>query len=216
MYDPSFLVLSSGIGYRMRSYEPRFLQKYREKTLADHMIENIRELSKKSKIYILTGYKHDKYLNKISCLDKKIKLINDVNYENNSMKQAIQFVLEKIKTKSLCILHSDIWFEQKLCDLDFSESFFGCSQNLKEKEIGISIKNGFVEKFSYDSNIKWAKITYFDKEDFIKFKNFVYSFKNNKLLDFEIYNEMLEKNIKIKPQNINGPFMELDNIREIR
>lgn len=216
MFDISFLILSSGIGHRMKSYEPRLLQKYKEKTLADHLIGNIRRFSEKSKIYILTGFRHERYEKRISHDLDLIRFINDKNYESHSMKQAFGVALKKIRSKKLCIIHGDIYFEHELNKFDFSSSFFGVSPHVKEREVGIEVnEEGDIEKFTYDSKIKWGKITYLDRGELKKFRETIDRSPKNNLLDFEIYNTIIPV-ANIKLQNMHGAFMELDNMREIR
>lgn len=213
MYKTHFIILASAIGYRMKTYEPRCMNKYRKDTILNHLIKKINK-NDNSFTTIVSGIKHGKIKKyvKNSKLDNIREVFND-KYEDDSMRNTMRLGAEGIESDSICFIHSDVYFEHEL-DMDFSESFFTVNPNLKEKEIGIDFNDGFAGGFSYTSQNKWGKVANLygqDKDNMLKLLG-----TDLRSLDVELYNKIIDINKFIKIHKTIGHFLEIDTIKELR
>lgn len=213
MYKTHFIILASYIGHRMKTYEPRCMNKYRDDTILNHIVKKINK-NKDSFITVVSGIKNRKITKYIK--DSKLSNIREVfnpGYEDDSMRNTMRLGAENIECKSLCFMHSDIYFEHELY-MNFEETFFTINPNLKEKEIGIDLNDGFAGGFAYTSKQKWGKIANLygqDKDNLVKLLN-----TELRSLDVELYNKIIEINKTIKIYKTDGHFLEIDTIKELK
>lgn len=213
MYKTHFIILASAIGYRMKTYEPRCMNIYKEDTLLNHLINKINQKENRF-ITIVSGIKRGKIKKYVK--NKELENLREVfneKYQDDSMRNTMRLGAKDIESESLCFLHSDIYFEHNL-DMNFSESFFTTNPNLKEKEIGIDFNDGFAGGFSYTSPNKWGKIANIYGED----KGLLMKLLNSDLrsLDVELYNKVIDNNPLIKIYKTEGHFLEVDTIKELK
>lgn len=214
MYNTHFIILASYVGYRMKTYEPRCMNVYKEDTILNHIIKKINK-NENCFITVVTGIKRNKIRKYIKSLDiNNIREVYNDKYQDDSMRNTMRLGAQDIDANSLCFIHSDVFFEHEL-DMDFSESFFTINPNLKDREVGIDFNDGFIAGLSYTAPKKWGKIANFygqDKANLLK----LLENEKSRALDIELYNIVTDMNKNIKVHATSGHFMELDTIKELK
>jgi hypothetical protein len=88
----------------------------------------------------------------------------------------------------------------------------------EEKEVGVTIVNGYATVLSYNLPTKWCQIAYLGTNELNIFKKLLskQDFNTKYLLTFEILNKILENGGSFKCFDIgNGFIKEIDNLKDI-
>jgi len=206
MYNTHYIVLACTHTARIKKYEPRILSNYNDICLGQNIV-NVKGTN--DFMTIVSGYKHQK-VNKI--FGKNANVLEYENFETCGMNNAILWAIKNtnyVKSHSVCIMHSDIYFEN--FNYNMSENFILYSESLKESEVGIKNNYGIVEKFSYAENPKWAKVINFDQKTFIILKKVLEELDHRALIDTEIYNIILNSGVFFNAVKTQGLFKEFDS-----
>ena len=133
--DMAIVILSAGIGNRIKSYEPRSLLKLGNQTLIDHQISVINNSFHFPEIIGVFGYLVDKIAKKIR---GKIRIIENQIYENTNTSESLRLAFNSTTKDSLLFFHGDLYFKIDTLDgLDYSNSFLVVDnkQHMHDKEV---------------------------------------------------------------------------------
>ena len=155
------VILSAGVGYRMKSYGPKCLLKAGSgKTILEHQIETINFCLPKSDIIVVLGFECDKV---IKILDERSRVVENQLYEETNTAESLRLALNNGVRDSVLIMHGDLNFNKEtLLQCDFRKSFVvvDSKRQFKEGEIGVTINNKEVMRFGYGLNTKWGQIVF--------------------------------------------------------
>lgn len=189
------IILSAGIGSRIKSYEPRALLKMGERTLLEHQIYHLQNNFHNSEITVVVGNAATKIIKRV---DTNIRIIENQLYENTNSFESLRLAINNIVGDNVLFLHGDLIFNQKTFEgLSYDKSFVLIDKNeqFSEREVGITQTNKKVNIFSYGLPTKWCQIAYITGREFSILKQICH--KNNaehkKMLTFEALNKIINK-----------------------
>ena len=167
MKTVNFVILTAGIGYKMRSYEPRALLKFGKLPLIIHQINEINKLKDfgySPKIYVVTGYGSDKIVKRLA--KEKVTIINNEEYEKHNQGGSINLILKRAELDNAFFIHGDIYFIADLHRFNYESSFvlYDDEDRFKFKEVGVNIGDG-LGSLSYGPKTKWCQMVYFGPKE---------------------------------------------------
>lgn len=215
MKKVNFVILAAGVGYKMRSYEPRSLLKFNDTCLINHQIkqiEKIKEFGLDSNIFVITGYKSDKIEKKLT--KEKITIINNENYSSCGQGGSLRLLQSTHNLSNMFIVHGDIYFElNKFLKYDNSFLLYDNKFRLKDKEVGVNIGDQLVGSLSYGVKTKWAQMVYLNEKE-INLLNKTLVEKNDFMTTHEVINSVIDYGGKIHVVPQNDKLFEVDRIKE--
>lgn len=210
------IILTAGIGAKVKSCEPRSLLKVNGTTLIEHQITVIQDLFPKSNIITVAGYDINKIIRKIST---KTRIVENQIYQDSNSGESLRIGVNNSNADGLLILHGDLYFDSEIFEkVKFEESFLFCNNSFHEKEVGINIIDGYISVLSYGLDLKWSQIAFLRNNEVnilrrILIKN---DFETKYLLSFEIINKIIENGGKFKAvHNEHNKIKELDTMKDI-
>ncbi len=229
------IILAAGRGSRLNNftkYKPKALIKFRNKTLLQNQINNLR-INNVSNIYLITGYMKSKFRG------YKVKKIHNQNWRKSNMIYSLLLAKKLLLNKECIISYGDIYYENnaitklKNCKHDF------CLLNNK-----YYLKNW---QNRYKDPLKDLETFKFDKKNFLteignKSKNYrsikgqfmglmktkpsvwkkIFSFISNEKLNIDnisttefLNNLVMNQIFKIKVINYTNEWYEVDNKNDL-
>lgn len=198
MDNLEIIILAAGIGKRMKSYGPKCLLDLGSQSILLRQVDILRVRFPKAKIKVIAGFDHDKVLRHVvdnHMYGVKVYCNNDYLTEGSS--QAI--VKWHDYDKNLLVVNGDLVFNKEFLDVDFVDSgiLYG-KKFIGKTELGFSDIDGYVGRFSYIFTEKWGQIVYFTKQYASVFCQIASKEKNKNLLNFEIFNRMIDDGCMLK------------------
>ena len=217
--DMAVVILSAGIGNRIKSNEPRSLIKIGNKTLLEHQIDLINNNFEKHEIIGVFGYEIEKIIRKIH---GKIRVVENQIYENTNNSESLRLAVNNTNKKNIMFFHGDLYFNDAIFkNIDFRKSFLvvDTKEMMKQKEIGITINNNKAAILSYGLPTKWCQIAFMTGKELKILKNILHKLQgsNKKMLSFEIINKMISMGASFEcyePDNMS--IIEIDCIKDIK
>lgn len=217
--DMAVIILSAGIGNRIKSNEPRSLLKIGTKSLIEHQINIINCSVKNCEIIGVFGYAIDKIIKKIA---GKLRVVENQLYENTNNSESLRLAVNNTSKKNILFLHGDLYFNSStLKDLSFKKSFIVIDNKgmMHPKEIGVTIHNNKATNLSYGLSTKWCQIAFMTGKELKILKNVLSKLHGNqkKTLSFEIINKMISMGANFRcyePNEMN--ILEIDCIKDLK
>ena len=217
--DMAVVILSAGIGNRIKSNEPRSLIKIGNKTLLEHQIDLINNNFEKHEIIGVFGYEIEKIIRKIH---GKIRVVENQIYENTNNSESLRLAVNNTNKKNIMFFHGDLYFNDAIFkNIDFRKSFLvvDTKEMMKQKENGITINNNKAAILSYGLPTKWCQIAFMTGKELKILKNILHKLQgsNKKMLSFEIINKMISMGASFEcyePDNMS--IIEIDCIKDIK
>lgn len=215
--DPiEVIILSAGVGARIKSYEPRSLIRIKKvESLIEHQINLLNENIPKCSITTVIGYSANKVIRRVQ---GKTKIVENQLYESSNNSESLRLALNNSNYDKIMFMHGDLYFNNSIFKhMDFSTSFVLSSNMFADKEVGLMNIDGNVTIFSYNLPVKWAQIAFLrDKEldllkkIYLKDEDFKYN------LTFEMLNKVIDAGGNFKVIDIKDSYIkEIDNIKDI-
>jgi len=221
----NIIIPAAGIGKRMKSYGPKCLvnlQNY--KSILHHQLKTIQSIYPHSKIFIVAGFEKLKIYEFVKKWDNsehilgspKVEVLENNEYDTTPYNQSINIGMSKCKVDSALIVMGDILFNKHtLNKLRFDKSFviYNSDSQIKSKEVGLQVIDGYASYFGYGLQKKWAQIVYLRGNEFRLFR----CLSKSNLFTFEIFNKIIDAGGKLKA--IEPSFMrvfEVDSVRDIK
>lgn len=216
--DISVIILSAGIGSRIKSYEPRSLIKIGNKCLLEHQINCINNCFSSVEIIGVFGYLINKVIKKIG---NKIRIVENQLYATTNTSESLRLGFNNTDKNNLLFIHGDLYFNiETIKKLDYSRSFIvvDTKNKIQDKEVGVTIQSEKATMLSYGLPIKWAQMAYITGKEYKILKNIFYKFEENekKLLSFELINKIISAGGSFycyEPKKMN--ILEIDCIKDI-
>lgn len=215
--DICVVILSAGVGSRIKSHEPRALLKIRDRTLLDHQINAINGYFNNPDIICVVGYDAQRVLKRVR---NNARIVENQLFESTNNSESLRLALNNTHSQGVLFIHGDLLFNSETFMLDYSQSFviIDTKGQMEKKEVGLTVENnGTASIFSYGLECKWAQIAFITgkelhiaKQIFLKFEQ-----RHKKMLSFEVLNKIIENGGAFKchePEHMR--ILEIDNIRK--
>jgi len=185
--------LSSGIGYRMKSYGPKPLIKiHKEQNILEKQIEEVEKVYPNSEIILVTGFESEKIARNV---DQKIRIVENRLYQTTNEAEELRLALQNIISDQALVIQGDIVFDyfavEGLCN-DNSSVLVDSLNRMPKDNVGVTSVNNVATIFSYGLDIKWGGMVYLAGKEF-KLAKKICSITNEKLYLHEILNRIIEK-----------------------
>lgn len=192
--DVSVIILSAGIGSRIKSNEPRSLIKIGNNILLEHQISAINNIFNKPEIIGVFGICSDKIIKKIS---GKIRIIENQLYEITNNSESLRLGINNSLKNNILFFHGDLYFNTNIFkNANFNRSFIivDGDKQLSEKEVGVTIVDNKASILSYGLEKKWCQIAFITGKELkiIKSLYLKYRQEDKKMFSFEILNKVIE------------------------
>jgi choline kinase len=217
MHKISFIIPAAGAGKRMKSYGPKALINLSNgETVISRQIKLIKQIYPEVDIVVVVGFEADKIRKE---LPQNIVTVHNQKFEETNVAYSIKLGLTKLQNSALLIVYGDLVFnEETLQGLLLEESMIVIDKNAQigKDEVGVTIVDNYVTRFSYGLPTKWAQIAYLTGKELELFNKHASVKNREKFFGFEILNEILESNGKLKAIEIpNMKIAEIDTSKDI-
>jgi len=212
------VILSAGVGSRTRSYEPRCLLKYNNKTILDNQIEVMYNCFHNPQITIVCGFDSGRIIKKIG---KQARIVENTSYDITNNGESLRLGVNNSLLDNIIFMHGDLIISEGIFEkINYDKSFLltDSLNKFDEKEVGVTVVNGKATILSYSLPNKWCQIAYLNEnETNILRKLFLKPEFNSKvLLTFEIINKIIENGGSFNCYDIGNNFIkEVDSLKDI-
>ena len=219
---PTVVLLSAGVGTRIKTYEPRCLINYKGKTLIDHQITTIENSFGGCDIVVVCGYDAHKVNKKVQQYSN-VRVVENELYSETGSASSMRLATNNISNDKIVFIHGDIIFNnQTLNKSDYSRSFLVVDNGkmINQREVGVIVQENNCAanlSFGLDGQPRWGQICYFTGDELKKLRKTINinSDFNKRQLSFELINEIIEAGGEFKcvePKEMK--LFELDSMKE--
>ncbi len=217
--DMAIIILSAGIGSRIKSNEPRSLIKIGKKTLVEHQLDVLNSSVKSDEVIGVFGYSIEKIVKKIH---GKLRIVENQIYDKTNNSESLRLAVNNTDKKNILFFHGDLYFNDKtFLDLNYKKSFLLVDRKgmIKSKEIGVTIQNNKATILAYGLPTKWCQIAFITGKELRILKNILSKLNGSqkKLLSFEIINNMISMGANFEcyePKEMS--VIEIDCIKDLK
>jgi len=217
--DMTVIILSAGIGSRIKSNEPRSLIKIGTKTLLEHQIDLINNNLNNHEIIGVFGYAIEKIIRKVY---GKVRVVENQLYENTNNSESLRLAVNNASRRNIMFFHGDLYFNDAVFKyIDFKKSFLVVDRKemMKSKEIGVTIQNNKATILSYGLPTKWCQIAFITGKELKILRNVLSKLQGSqkKMLSFEVINKMISMGANFQcyePKDMS--ILEIDCIKDLK
>lgn len=216
--DISIIILSAGVGLRIKSYEPRSMLKIKNRTLLEHQIDILNSAFDTPEIICVVGYDAQKIIKK----NYNVRIIENQLYETTNAAESLRLAFNNTLSDNILFLHGDLLFNKETLNVKYNKSFVLVDTNKRfdHREVGVTISTDTNKAsiFSYGLNTKWCQIAYMTGKETKIAKNLFQKFElaHKKMLCFELLNDMINTGASFEcyePNNMS--ITEIDRIKDV-
>lgn len=216
--DISIIILSAGVGLRIKSYEPRSMLKIKNRTLLEHQIDILNSAFDTPEIICVVGYDAQKIIKK----NYNVRIIENQLYETTNAAESLRLAFNNTLSDNILFLHGDLLFNKETLNVKYNKSFVLVDTNKRfdNREVGVTISTDTNKAsiFSYGLNTKWCQIAYMTGKETKIAKNLFQKFElaHKKMLCFELLNDMINTGASFEcyePNNMS--ITEIDRIKDV-
>jgi choline kinase len=214
----SVVIVSAGMGSRIRSNEPRSLIKIKDDTLVNHQIQAIADTFKSYEIIGVFGTQIEKILKKV---DNRIRVVENQLHNETNNSESMRLGLNNSLYNNVLFIHGDIYFKSKLLkSADYTKSFLvvDANEDMSEKEVGLTANANKVSILSYGLEKKWCQMCFLTGKELKILKSIFLKFQESdkKMLSFEVINKIIENGGSFACHEKKGSHVvEIDCIKDI-
>lgn len=192
-------VLSSTVGYRMRSYGPKLLFKTSDGSiLMEKIIDSILLRFNGADIVFTIGFQADKIIRRKPPVGR---LVENQLYETTNSIEDCRLAINNSNCDSILVISGDLYYDSHILDLiDTNHSSIIIDNNgrMAEDDIGVTIVDNYATIFSYGLPTKWSYIAYLRGKEFELFNSFCQDRENSKKFVWEGLNHVTDNGGIIK------------------
>jgi choline kinase len=193
------------------------LMKVRRKSVIHTLVKKISSNKNINQIIVVGG--HNFKLLSEALAPLKVKLIYNKDY-NNGVCSSIKEGLKYSQSKSMIIMHGDLWFKNlqinKILKQDKSTIVATSCRHMKSKEIGIKEINGQLLYFGWKQKLKWGKIFYIHENSRQIFDKVLYNNNTDNWFSFEILSAMIKEGCDFQIHNHSNNLFDIDCYQDLR
>lgn len=214
----SVVIVSAGVGSRIRSNEPRSLIKIKDDTLVNHQIQAITDTFKSYEIIGVFGTQIEKILKRV---DNRIRVVENQLHNETNNSESMRLGLNNSIYDNVLFIHGDIYFKSKLLkSADYTKSFLvvDANEDMSEKEVGLTASGNKVSILSYGLEKKWCQMCFLTGKELKILKSIFLKFQESdkKMLSFEVINKIIENGGSFACHEKKGSHVvEIDCIKDI-
>lgn len=210
----TIVIPAAGLGRRMKSYGSKSLIDLHGNLLLLRQLAILRKLYPQALFTVVLGFDADKI---IRVLPPYVSVVENKFYHETNVAKSLSLGL--VKAEHALIVYGDLVFnEATLKELPLVESsiLINSDNQIKDCEVGLTVVNGYVSRFSYGLPIKWAQIAYLTNRELALFKEAAALPQHRKHFGFEILNMVLDNGGKLKAVEPSGmKIQEIDSSKDI-
>ena len=109
--DIAVIILSAGVGNRIKSNEPRSLIKIGGKTLIEHQINFVENNIEDAETIGVFGYSADKIIKKIA---GKIRIVENQIFDKTNNSESLRLAVNNTNKKNILFFHGDLYFNHEI------------------------------------------------------------------------------------------------------
>lgn len=188
----------------MKSLGPKALLKINNLSIIEYQINQIKKISRKIRINLITGFYHDKIVDKLK-KHKNINYIYNEEYDHTNHGKGIELLLDNNDVSNILYIGSGILLKPKtlsIRSLKNQSSIFVLDRKKSNFDIGCNNSQN-LEYMFYDLPLVWSECCYLNKEVCDAIKSLIINKNISQFFMFEIINIILNKNINIDIKKIN-------------
>ena len=207
----------AGIGQRMKSRGTVALIDVGGMTVLERHLNNIWEVYPSAEIIVVVGFEANKIIRKFR--NKPVRFIYNANYRTTNVAYSIGLALQANTSSRVLIVYGDlVYTPNTISGVVQGEStvVIDTQQNMLKEEVGVVVRNGYVQHFSYAMQIKWAQIAYLTGKELKLFTVEAWQQQHHKWFGYEIFNLILDRKCKLltyEPNNMK--LVEIDTTTDI-
>lgn len=212
------VILTAGCGSRIKSYEPRSLLKIKNNTtLLEHQIQTINNALDNPEIIVVVGH----YANKIIKKIQGVRIVENQLYNSTNSSESLRLAFNNTNNENLLFIHGDLFFDEKIFDVDFSESFviIDNKSHMRSEEVGCTLINNKLSIMSYGLPTKWVQIGYVQGREYNMLNGLFqkYETPHKKQLLFELINTTINCGGVFKCHESKAKkIVEIDRIKDLK
>lgn len=192
-------VISSTVGYRMRSYGPKLLFKTSDgSTVMEKIIDSVLLRFNGADLVFTIGFQADKIIRNKPPVGR---LVENQLYETTNTIEDCRLAINNSDCESLLVISGDLYYESHLLDMiDTGESSIIVDNNgyMAADDIGVTVVDEKATIFSYGLPTKWSYISYLKGKEYELFNSFCQDRENSKKFVWEGLNHVTDKGGIIK------------------
>lgn len=211
----SFVILSAGVGSRIKSFGNRSLFKIGEETVLSRQVRIIRDNFKHAEIILIAGFEAERLMNKAPA--DIIKIENE-KYEEDNVARSISIGIRACTTERVFLMYGDLVFSQNLFSHHQTGSYLVVDKSglMDNASIGCNIHNNVAEHLMFDLPNKWAQVGFFTGKELKCLKMAAWNKDNYKMFGFELINQVIEKSGGIPcVQDQNIKIFDIDSNKDL-
>jgi choline kinase len=219
---PTVVLLTAGVGNRIKTHEPRALIRYKNTTLIDYQIKTIDNSFNGCDIIVVCGYDSHR-INKRVEKYSNVRVVENELYEETGSASSLRLALNNTNNDNVIFIHGDIICNgQTIKDVDYSRSFILTDDQgmIHKREVGVVIHENKIAanlSFGLKNQPRWCQIGYLTGNELKKARRIINinSDFNKKQLTFEFLNAIISSGGDFKcfqPKNMK--VFELDSMKE--
>ncbi len=215
----SIIILSAGLGKRMKSYGPKALIRLSDtETVISRQISILGAIYPGSEILVVVGFGAEKISRDFK--DRyNIKLIYNPNYENVNVAHSISVGIKNASHKNVLIVYGDLVFNTDTLKgfyPDKSTIIYDSQKKMGPEEVGLTVIDNTVSTFSYGLPTKWAQIIYLAEPETRLTEKIIYKPEKHKMFGFEILNSIIDMGAEFQAvQPAEMDIVEIDASKDI-
>ena len=210
------IILTAGIGSKIKSYEPRSLIRMNDKSLLEHQIDAFSDKLLNCNFITVIGYEANKIIRKFQ---GKTRIVENLNFNESNNGESLRLGVNNGLSDNVLFMHGDIYFDKSIIDeFIYTDSFIITSNGLEEREVGVTVTDGYVNTFSYGLEKKWGQIAFLKQKDLEILRKLIIrnDFNTKFMLTFEVLNKLIELGVRFKEIEVdNKKIKEIDTVKDI-
>jgi choline kinase len=217
--DISVVILSAGIGARIKSAEPRSLLKLGKRTLLEHQVNAIKRTFKECEIIGVFGAHIDKVIKKTG---NNIRIVENQLFNETNNSESLRLGINNTINNNVLFVHGDIYFTEKIFkNANFKKSFIVVDANndISDKEVGVTLNKNKTTILSYGLQKKWCQMCFLTGKELKLMKSLLLKMDQNdkKMLSFELINKIIDCGGSFEAHEEEGAHVvEIDCIKDTK
>jgi len=183
-------------------------------TVLSRQLKLIKNRFPNANITVVCGFEATKLMN---YCPSEITTIENENYETTNIARSIGIALRACKNDVLIVYGDLVFNKQCLSAIDISTSCVLASEDIMpNSDIGCVEVKGYVKNLMYDLDCKWAQMAFFKDKELKLLQDIVWNRNNDKMLGFEIINQIINSGGKIKAYSHPKMFaIDIDCLKDL-
>jgi len=210
------IILTAGVGSKIKSYEPRSLIRMNDKLLLEHQIHAFSDKLPNCNFITVIGYEANKIIRKFQ---GKTRIVENLNFNESNNGESLRLAVNNSLSDNILFMHGDIYFDRAIIDeFIYTDSFIITTNGLEEREVGVTITDGYVNTFSYGLEKKWGQMAFLKEKDLEILRKLIIKndFNTKFMLTFEVLNKLIELGVRFKEIEVdNKKIKEIDTVKDI-